>query len=488
MDPNPPNSPPISEGGTMSTKSLVSKYIVWITLFFAFLAILILVVFLWRSSSELTQYQEVVDAEVLTPLPPGELNWLAHWQDEGLREQLVYEVKTEFEFLNPDVELNMLFHQDVGADHTGDVADMIVDMIEKGEYDYDVIWINTGVYREVAERLDDPNWGEKYLVNFGELDWFESSHKDFITTQEDIAANTGGMHIGPYIEGFTSMLWYNKNVADTLGLEIKNEGMTYEDFKGYLQTVFEYNKTASKDIIGLVEYSDWITSEKLFQSLFKSEIGDFETAKAPEYTPEKEAALLKTLQAYEELSQYSPLNADHSTLEWWDNRGKALEEEVLFLVNGSWMYNHWMAIDTELIENMYPAELPTFQEIDFYVGSYTPQFAVFKEAPNKDAAIRLQKLWSKPQMAEKWVRYTKSMTGIKGNIQLPSATEDQFEEFQQQITDKYAGRLHYADDVAHVFGTENKLLGSELSQTIIKVLDGDMTATEALSYLKGLLN
>lgn len=39
----------------------------------------------------------------------SQLNWLGHWKGEEKREQLVEEVRKEYEFLYPDVTLHFMY-------------------------------------------------------------------------------------------------------------------------------------------------------------------------------------------------------------------------------------------------------------------------------------------------------------------------------------------------------------------------------------------
>jgi len=44
--------------------------------------------------------------------------------------------------------------------------------------------------------------------------------------------------------------------------------------------------------------------------------------------------------------------------------------------------------------------------------------AVLKNSPHRDQAVKLLMSLNKPDVAEKWARYTKSPTGVKGNYQV----------------------------------------------------------------------
>lgn len=407
------------------------------------------------------------------------VHWMARWKGEGAREDLVLEVAKEFEATHPNIKLDLQFYQDLGLNSELDIANVTAEMIESGDITWDVILINTGQYQRVGDLLDDPQWIKKNIVDLSAEPGFRESQKDFIFDDPQYLGEFNGIFIGPYIEGFYCMLWYNKKMADEMGIQVKQYGMTIEDFLGYVEQVETYNQEHGSDIQALYEAKDWRTTEYMFQQLTKSAIGDLAAIRQLAASEEKKAALKRTLEAFEDLSQHHVLDEDYDENVWFDTRNKPLDGEALFYVNGAWMYNHWMGVDENKTYDMMPAELPVFEPVDFYIGSYTPQFAIMKDSPNKEAAIELLRFWSRPQVAEKWIRYTKSPTGIKGHLSTSDVEEDQFESFQRTINDKYGGNLHFSDNTGWLLGDENKLLGPLVNEEFIKVLAGEKTAQEA---------
>lgn len=420
-------------------------------------------------------------ADVETSAAPQEqvtVNWLARWKNEHLREDFVVESAKEFEVTNPGIKVNYKFFQDAGMNSDPDIAKKIVEMINTGNYEWDVVIANTGTYGDVAEMLNDPCWGKKYLVDFKEVPGFVETQKDFIMT--DYLDEYCGALVGPYIEGFFIMVWYNKELADKIEIDIKQHGMTWDDFVGYVKALDEYNKAHGTNIAALYESNpDWRVNEYMFAHLFKSAVGDLDRVKDEKLTDEKKAALLKTFKAMEELSQYKPLLPGHDTRAWYDTRSMSFDGTVLFTVNGAWMYNHWMDIDETLTYNMMPAELPVFQPVDFYMGSFIPQYAVMKGSPHEEEAIKLLQFLSRPQTAEKWVRYTKAPTGIIGHLSTSDIGDDQFEQFQAEVNNRFNGGYHFSDNAGYMLGEENILLDSKVDELMIDVLDGEITGQEA---------
>jgi ABC-type glycerol-3-phosphate transport system substrate-binding protein len=158
-----------------------------------------------------------------------------------------------------------------------------------------------------------------------------------------------------------------------------------------------------------------------------------------------------------------------------------LNDEVLFYVNGIWMYSQWMSIDEEKSKKMLPAELPVFKRVDFYQGGYIPVWAVWRDAPHKKEAIEFMKFWSRPQVADKWVKYTMAPTGIRGQLTTGTEGKHPFAVWQSKITNRYGGDIYYIPSTAYIFGEEkqNALLLDIVKVEILKLLDGETTAQDA---------
>jgi hypothetical protein len=287
------------------------------------------------------------------------------------------------------------------------------------------------------------------------------------------------------LEGYYHAIFYNKDIAEKIGIEIKDVGMTFDDLLGYVTAVDDYNKKTGTDIAAFYESNDWTCQEILFQRLLKSEIGDFKKSLEHKGSAEKNAAFKKTLEAFEELGKYKPLHKKHKENIWFQTRHIPLNDEVLFYVNGIWMYSHWMSVDEESANKMLPAELPVFDEVDFYQGGYIPTWAVWKDAPHKEEGHELMEFWSRPQVAEKWARYTMAPTGIRGQATTGTEGAHPFSIWQGKITEKYGGNIYYIPSTAYLFGEEgqNALLLNDVKAAILRLLDGDTTAQEAYDHI-----
>jgi ABC-type glycerol-3-phosphate transport system substrate-binding protein len=411
---------------------------------------------------------------------------MGHWVSEYGRETLVQEVAQDFELMNPDIDVNLKYApQIMGYRSPEETGKFIADMIKTGNIEWDVVWLNHFIYQYTAEQLDDPNWGEKHLVNFEDVNGFKQTQKSFIIDDPIYREQTGGILVGPYVEGYYMAIYYNKDVAEKMGIEIKQYDMTFEDLLGYVKAVDEYNNKHNTNIAAFYESENWTTMQILFQNLFKSELGNFSNAKEEAGSDEKNRAFLKTFQAFEQLGTYNPLIDSYKDNIFYQSRHLVLNDECLFFVNGIWMYGHWMGIDEEKTKKMIPCELPVFQETDHYLGGYIPTWAVMKDAPNREEGIRLLMFWSTPMVAEKWVRYAKAPTGLVGHLSTSDQADDVFEQFQATITDKYGGNVHYSANAGYIFGEENRLLQDDLNEKILRLLDGEITAEQAYEEIRG---
>lgn len=442
--------------------------------------------FLIGCNDQETETFEKKKVSTVIDKPKTKLNWIGHWLNEHDREIIVRDVAKEFVIKNPDIDLKLKFPQNIrGYRSKTDVAKLYVEMTKTGNYDWDVIWLDDQIYQYVADELQDPDWGPKYLVDFGQLPGFKDTQKDFIFNNPIWAAQTGGIIVGPMLEGYYHAIFFNKDVADKMGIEIKEMGMTFDDLLGYVKAVNDYNKKTGTDIAAFYESKDWICQEILFQRLLKSEIGDFKNSLEHKGSAEKNAAVKKTLEAFEELGKYKPLIKNHQEIIWFQTRHIPLNDEVLFYVNGIWMYNHWMSADETKADKMIPAELPVFKAVDFYQGGYIPTWAVWKNAPHKEEGIKLLEFWSRPHVAEKWARYTNAPTGVKGQATTGRESSHPFSVWQKKITEKYSGNIYYIPSTAYIFGEEggNALLLNIVKEEILKLLDGETTAQEAYARI-----
>lgn len=354
------------------------------------------------------------------------LRWMGHWKGEGGREKLVHEVRDEFQFLHPDIDLEFTFAKDFFQKKNQTVAAAyIAEMIRSGELEWDVIWLDPLIYGLVAKQLGDRNWGRKHLVDFFEVPGFKKTQKAFLFNDKALQQFTGDILTGSYIEGFFFSVWYNKLLADQLGLEIREEGMTAEELLGYVKAVHTHNQTAKEPVSAFlnVDYSG--TLQRLYLSLLFSAIG----SNVPDA-----GAYDRTDAFFVQLEEFNPLGDHTMFTNWTDAAHYMLEDNrALFYFGATWRYSTFESACPEKLGNLRLAQIPSFDGKGRAVGGYIPSWAVLKNAPGREAGIELMRFWSRPPIAQKWVRYTKCPTGLRGDLYDSTFGQDIHAGYQRKL-------------------------------------------------------
>ena len=414
----------------------------------------------------------------------AEINWVAHWLDEAGREELVHEVAREFRFLNPDITLNIEFAKTLeneGNNFKWKSAYRIADMVKTGEITADVVFLDPLVYNHTTELLNDPHWGKKHLLDVSGMKWFQKSQKEFILNSPYYKNQTGGIFVGPFIEGFYTCLWMNTAVAEATGIKVKERAMSIDDFFSYAQQLSNYNKQNNTSI-PFIKVACWNRIDILFEYLFKTLCDDPYFAIEEKYDRKKEQLFYKTLLVFEKLSKYqSVTNADYESLSIDQWIHEYLDGDGLFIVAGTYIHSQFSGIYPEKYADAQPVELPYINHPNGLVGDYIPVYAVMKNSPNKDAALKLLQLWSEPKIADKWVAYTKNPTGIRGNLVLPASdtADDVYEDFVFDMNARYSHLpMRYIRSPTYIFGDKNPVKPNELRESLMQILLGTMTARE----------
>jgi hypothetical protein len=411
---------------------------------------------------------------------PNAINWMGHWYKADKRYDLVLEMKRDFSFRNQDTRVNLQFpEQIVGTNDKVVVARLIVDMIKRKKFDWDIVWMDNHIYQFVAEELNDPFWGRKHLVNFEEVPGFAQSQKPFIIEDPGYRNQTGGILVGPYLEGYYYALYYNRDLAAKMGLQVKPFGMTFEDLLGYVKVAALYNQNAKDKIPIFFDAYDLPSMEALFQNLVKSWLADYSATTIEQGSQKKLEAMYKGFQAFEELGKYKPLIPSYATNAWFLTRDVPLNDKALFYISGTWMYSRWRDIDVAKSAKMVPTELPVFKPVDYCLGGVIPTWAVMKDSPHREAAVRLVMSMSTPRVAERWVQYTKTPTGLAGDFSKATMGSDVYEVYQRTMSERYGSRVQYSFNAAYLLGKKNSLLQRDIVDVLWKLLEGKMTADQA---------
>ena len=398
-----------------------------------------------------------------------QIDWMSTWTFRKGKRKLVEDAAREYEILNQNIKINLKFTQELwkNVNSAEQPFQHILSMIQSGKTDWDIVNLDKQTYTNISASLKDDKWTAKYLVNFEEFDWFRESHKSSVINDSKYRQSWGGILPGPLIEGYYHAFWYNKKVAERIGLHIKPMGMTFDDLVGYISKAYEYNKTAAQKVILLLEATPSKIKTDLLNSLIISALGNIDTSKIDRV--HNLAALKRALLAMEKLARYKPLDMVTSINKDVD---PLLDEKALFGIFPSTTYNIWEATDKEKIKNVVPVELPVFETPGiFYIGSYQSVWAVFKNAPHREEAIRLIRFMCSNDIAERWVSNTKNPTALNVRIDASAFGQDEIEKFNKEIERKYQGKLT-------IYNISKILFGSQSSVTIdgLPILRGDISA------------
>ena len=413
---------------------------------------------------------------------PTTINFIGHWLGEGDREFLVRNFARDYEFQNQNIKINLKFPEEVYYDKLDRTCNQkyTAKVIMEGKKDWDIIRIN-GEYAEVTSICKDPDWAKKYLVDFSQIEEFRQGTISELLTEE-AKSQWNGIIPGPWLEGQYWALWCNNKVAEKVGIKVKQFGMTFDDFVGYLKAIDNYNKTHPENhIVPIYESYIWKTTMAIAINLYGSLLDSREEFLSKTITEKRLQAWEKTLEAMELISQYKPLKSDWRTTEWSTSTASLINEECLFYVNGSWMYNIWMGIDKQKTLNCMPAEFPSFKPFKFYPEAYQITWGVLKNAPHRDEAVKFLLALNKPSVAESWGRVTKCPTGIKGNLSNATFGADQFENFSAHIQKNYGSNTYrYYESSAWFLDDKNSLT----LNYFYEVIEGKMTAKEAMIKIR----
>ncbi len=405
------------------------------------------------------------------------INWIGLWEKRASKRDLMKSVIRQFEIENQHLMVNYKFKEELDREFDGYkyvIEDSLISMIKTGNYAWDIFPITRNTYKNIARKLDDPYWGAKYLVNFDQYEWYHQSHIEHVFHVSSIRDGYGGIYAGPLISGRNYALWYNEKTAEKLGIEIKQTGMTFDDFLGYCKAVYEYNKTANEKIIFMPDYKLNQQVNDIFNNLVLSELGSYNN-RVPNKT-KVEKAIKKSLKALEDLSAYNPVNTEEVIDK---DFAHILNGQVLFEEKPSSWYNQCETEDAKKAENLVPAEMPVFEQSPFYYpGTYQSVWAVFKDAPHKEEAVELMRYFSTNDVAERWLSLTYNPTGLKVKLKSSDFGQNKIETFNTYIDKKYGENLRMYDLGDVLFGNKDIVIEPQL------VFKGEISAEKFYQQIK----
>ena len=416
---------------------------------------------------------------VSTAQPRTALRWMGHWLGEDQRETLVREMAREFAFLHPDIDVVLRFPAEIMGERSKRLtADLIVEQIAKERPEWDVVWIDDVIYQHVADRLGDPSWGGKHLVDFRTVPGFAEAHKPFILQDPTYAAQTGGILVGPYIEGQYIVLWQNRELASRLGLGTLPGQPHWSDLIALAEQLRAARLAGRTDAWLLTESKDWLTTQYLFQSLVSSRFPDVAHAQSSDPDPAKRAAVREAVLAFAELGRHEPLRPGHRETLWIDTRRLPLDDQSLCFVAGTWMYSHWRGLDAARMARMVPLRLPGFAPVDHAIGGYIPTWGVLAKAPGREAGIALLRHWCSADVAERWVAYTKNPTGLRGDLANVALSKDPFDRFMIAMERSTGSRIGRASSPAYALGTAGENQSDAFHEVLRGLLAAELSAEE----------
>lgn len=430
--------------------------------------------------------QNTENRPLIRVIEKKQLNIIGHWLNQGTREKLLRDAVRTFEFHNQEIALNLSFPEDIYMDQINSSAeeDFIANVLISSKPDWDIIRLN-GNYKRISELTNDTLWAKNSLVDFSQIPEFRNTANPEILTDE-FKESWGGILPGPALEGQYWCLYYNKKLADKIGISIKDENITFEDFKSYLAAVEQYNIRNSNDyIIPISEAKDWGTSNMIGLQLYASLFDDKKSFVSTEYNQSKVDNWFKVLESLEELNKMNPFDKNQTNIAWNSMSEEMLNDKYLFFINGSWMYNIWMQADPEKAYNCHPVQLPGLKQTNLYPMGYNVTWGVPKNSPNKQEAIDFLLYLNSSDIADQWVKATKSTTGIQGRMTDVNFGADQYEKFSRYINSTFEnGGYNTRPNNSYLYG--NNLSG--LPDFGTEVLSGKMSADEAIQKIKELLN
>ncbi len=413
-----------------------------------------------------------------------QLNWIGHWKGEAGRQDLIEAVKKDYEFLHPEVQVNLTYNVDLpgqNKNHKLRVTDTIIDMIETGQIEWDIVYLDISVYEHISEKLGSTDWVREHLVDFREVEGFAETQKRFIITNPRYRERMGGILSGPFFEGYIQNPWFNAELANKIGIKVKERGMKLEDLLEYARALHNYNKKHNSTI-PFIKLCTWNRLELFFETFFRSQFDDFSSATKEVFNEQKKVAFLKTLNAFEELAQYQPiLNADWEQLNMADYiKEFILNDDGLFITGGTYMYGHFYNIDAQESIKLRPAETPVMGKKNGLMADFTPTFAVMKKGSHRKIAEDFLLFMAKPEYAERWVSKTKSPTGIKGHLaEFAMQSTDVYEKFAMDMQKKYDSTTMVSlRNPTYVFGKNSPVTINELRFKLARILEGRLTAKQ----------
>lgn len=360
----------------------------------------------------------------------GELRWIGQWLDQPRRTALLDEVRNDFLLLNRQVHISLTFPEELlGTSDRNVYAQFLADLVRRGQVDWDIVWMDADIYQRVAHELGDPYWGTEHLVDFSQISGFAKTQKPVILDEPWYRQRTGGIIVGPHLEGRCPVLLLNRKLAEQSGWSA-GDVQTFSTFVECAESISDnrHHERLPSAVI-LIDDDPAVLGWLLCYAMQDLD-GPGVTADALE--------LLARLGKCSELVDRSEIPGQ--TLIERVSGGEA----IFCMTEFSHAHASFMTGAHGRTVELLAADIwPGSHSNDRYPGYYQPIWAVLQNGPNPEAGIELLLFWSRPRIAERWVRGIGGLTGIATDPGLMRAVDrvNPFSAFRLRINEQFDGRL-----------------------------------------------
>ncbi len=408
----------------------------------------------------------------------SQLRWMGHYEPaEKSLHKLIKEVEREFRLRNQEIELKLVFPSQLFKGWN-EQTEYLASMVKSGDYKYDIIEMEPNRYRAIGSILNDPDWGEKYLVDFTDMDWFKERHKNFIYNNNLLRISTSKIMPCPYLEGIYGTLWINTKVLAKIGGSLKQFNLTIADIHDLINKLKKYNES-NNDKISLIDVekgynSIYDLSRVLFLSAYFGETAEEGNVNAGI------KALTRVAEEFEYLQQQTHLS---NPVMYGDiSKKPIMDDKALMASFPTYAFIAWQSRDSVDVLKIIPCELPIFEhDSKYYPGYYQGTFGVMKNSPNVDNAIKLIKYLCSESVAERYMMYSKSPTGLKTRITSSDFDQNNYDKYYNYIDKKYVNKIYDFNPLPIAFGAKYNRKYDEHFNDLYKVLYGEMTAKEYMT-------
>lgn len=410
----------------------------------------------------------VKNQEIKKNIELKQLNMMGASLLNGSNGEIFKDAFRSFEFQNQEIQLNINSSAEVYDSFYDENSkeNFIAENVTSINPHWDIINIESD-FNYISTYLNDNNWAKNTLVDFSQIPEFRANTKPEILN-EQYKNEWGGIIPGPAIKGEYFCLYYNKTIAEEIGIKIKSKNMSLNDFTSYIYALSKFNdknpQSKYKPFFETFnENKTSIFSMQLFASLFT----DTENFLKEHFNENKLSKWFEVLLTLEDLSAYNLIDANNSSF-----NELFLDNNYLFYVASS---SDYCKLDKST-SPYYLAELPGINSSIIYPLHYSVTWAVPKNAPNKEEAIKFLLHLNSSEIGEQWVNNTMCPTGINCNSTKSDFENNFQQDFSMYLSSKFKNHSYKTkNNNAYIFGSNL----SNVNSYEIDVLSGKMTASEA---------